>query len=408
MSPGGPLKLLRLGLAALVLMVMALVMRRTEEPLPAPLRDVLSVASDAGLAVIGDQVALGSSRVRLQHGSLEVKDGREHLHVLATVERSTLDFCVLGSGPSEAASSVFVETGLPVALAAAGASGAAAKPFSGESPWGVPGFRGYASATVVRGDLEVDSIAPFADAPAFTVDGGLHLLKAVIGCVTQPCTRTLELDGQVIESNGSLPISARGVGLVSVFAVLQDRDRRDDVEASTRARERLRVRVPIQLLVPPPQRDGCPDLLPARYVETHFDPEGCVGGRMEQCLKDCEAGIGHRCYSLALETQRDDALAPHLDQQFFQRACEAGVASGCTNAITQTVADARCSARAFRTLCLGPGDPWACAMHVRALLAESPRDPARIDEAVQRACHASEDDPACRAARHLQSTPSQP
>jgi hypothetical protein len=78
------MKLLRLGLGALALLVMAVLLRREEEPLPLPIREVLSAASDAGFAVIGDHVSFnGSTLVRLTLGSSETNDGRQHLHVLA-------------------------------------------------------------------------------------------------------------------------------------------------------------------------------------------------------------------------------------------------------------------------------------------------------------------------------------
>lgn len=405
------MKLLRLGFGALALLLMALLLRREgEEPLPLPIRNVLSAASDAGFSVRGDRVSFnGSALVRLMVGSSETKDGREHLHVLATVEGSSLDFCVLGVGESERASSVFVESGLPAVLAAGGATGTNARPFSGASPWGVPGFRGYAGAPAIRGELEVESISPFADAPAFSVDAGLHLLKSIIGCVTDPCSRTLELDGRVIEADRPVPLAARGLGLISAFAVIQGSDLRDDLEAEHRARERLRVRLPDGLILARGQPHDCPELLPDRFVENHFDPEGCSGGRLEQCVNDCEAGIGHRCYSLALETQRDDALASHLDLEFFKSACKAGLASGCTNALSGSAdATSRCSARAFQRLCDGPGDPWACTMHLRAMLAGGSRDVDQLTSAAQRACRASEDDPACVEAKRLQQTRVQP
>lgn len=365
------------------------------------LRSLRAGAQDAGLALEEfphGTLSLVGSPLRLSLNSAEFTDSKAHLHVLATSGASEFDYCLMGLGAdrqsaTDEAATVLARFGLPPLLAATGSAVPLALPFSGRSRWGVPGRRGYAGVSLVRGSLAGEEPALFDEPPPLPLDSGLHLLKAVVECDERQCSRTLELDGREVQQGHRLRWRLDGgkFGMAVKFAVFGGPDTHDDPEA-LRAAQAALAEQPSWLFTPA----AClSDKLPARFVDFSFDDEACLGGRLLACVEECRAGMPASCYSAALAAQRDDALSLDTDQALFVRACTLGMASGCTNAaaflLKKDAADP-CAGPAFEVVCERGYDPWACTMLAKALLAHADKpDAQRLQRLLAEACRLGDD-----------------
>jgi hypothetical protein len=340
-----------------------------------------------------------------------------HFHVLTTVAaapKSSLDACVIGGGDSPAerlqgVAEAFVGVAFPPLFSRwKGEPMLDSRPFWGDEPWGVPGRRGYVGPVLGRGSVDVAAFkeAPlFAEVPGLPRDGELHLLKAVLWTKDGSWMRTVELDGHgagVTERRFG-PIGPQSEpGMVVRYAVFDRAAPPVSAVGRDRALERLRARE--SWLFP---AGDCPaDLIPAVLPAFSFAFTACRGGRLLDCLQECQRGAASFCYMAALETQSAD-VDPDAVQALYLRSCRLGYASGCTNAAAgRHPKDGpldECSLRTFAQVCERAGDPWACTMLGGALERgeATSRDPARARTVLAKACSADQEDPACRAAKAI-------
>lgn len=96
-----------------------------------------------------------------------------------------------------------------------------------------------------------------------------------------------------------------------------------------------------------------------------------------ECRTACTRGDGDACFNFAIALQARDGESTQ-PRQYFERACKAGLAIGCTNWGANMMASGaapswRCTYRLFERTC-DVGDPFGCSMAAR-LLVEWPRTP---------------------------------
>ncbi|CAM4447704.1 MULTISPECIES: hypothetical protein [Myxococcus] len=158
------------------------------------------------------------------------------------------------------------------------------------------------------------------------------------------------------------------------------------------------------------EREGCPaEAIPERQAQLENFFIYC-DARLSWCAKQCFKSDATACYALAVIFQNDDAT-DQLAEPLFYRSCTQGVISGCSNRaaglqIQQQTDDTAmtCAVRTFEKTC-ALRDPWGCAMHGFNLVqgTHTPRDLKKAREVLGQSCRDGEDDPACQAARGLQS-----
>lgn len=421
------LVLLAMASVLVVLAVWPLVQARLDQTSPARLaaraigRALLKQVDTVG------PVEISGAELRLFKGTLRLavsepdESGKSqpmsHFHILATatdVPSASLDACVLGAGDSperrlDGVAESFVGVAFPPVLSRVmGEPVLDARPFWGDEPWGVPGMRGYVGPVLGRGSVNG---AQFLDAPLFSEvpdlprDGRLHLAKAVLYVKDGIWLRTVELDGRqtgVTDRRFGVPDANAKPGGIVRYAVF-DRPA-TTVAASSRdqALEHLKAREAWLF-----RAQGCPaDLIPPALPGFSFSSTACRGGRLADCLRECQRGAASFCFMSALEIQQAQ-LDSGAVQALFLRSCRLGYASGCTNAAAGRLEGAHpmdeCSLRTFQQICERAGDPWACTMYGSALEGgeATPRDPARARAVLAKACQVDETDPACRAARAI-------
>jgi hypothetical protein len=306
----------------------------------------------------------------------------------------------------EDAADNYVSLGLPPALSFVRRDPVlTAHRFYGDEPWAVAGYRGYVGGIRSLGLPEEAALtAPIFSGARIPRDGKVHQLKSVLMFKDGRWSRTLELDGaKGLEPDApfaGLPASSdpSHFGLLIRYAVLETADREADSVARAGALRAI-VDRPAWLLAPA----GCiADALPSAFHDLAFGMRSCAGGRLEDCLSECEGGSAASCYEIGLEMQ-ETHQAESLSGPFYERACRLGGASGCTNAAAApSLEKTACAGRTFQAVCDRDGDPWACAMFAMGLMnAKGKPDVARARAAFTKSCARGLDDPACVAATRL-------
>lgn len=127
-----------------------------------------------------------------------------------------------------------------------------------------------------------------------------------------------------------------------------------------------------------------------------------------KCYQLCLKGDGVACYFSALSLQAANYKFPA--EQLFQRSCELGVASGCTNRaagmlnfIEQLTAEQKkCIFSTFEKTC-DWRDPWGCTMFADQLISEKNTKPnyKKALDVLNYSCKYGNDDPACQSAKEL-------
>lgn len=120
------------------------------------------------------------------------------------------------------------------------------------------------------------------------------------------------------------------------------------------------------------------------------------------CYKKCEHDQGYACYFTALSLQQ--AHQVQAAEQLFQRGCELGVASACTNraAGAMTFMESlslerkQCITRTFEKSCRW-NDPWGCTMYASELIKndDSKESYDKALDALIMSCVYGKSDPAC-------------
>lgn len=137
--------------------------------------------------------------------------------------------------------------------------------------------------------------------------------------------------------------------------------------------------------------------------------QNCIAD-ISVCYKRCTQNQPYACYYLAQTLQGNGAV--YEAEQLFQRSCELGVASGCTNRaagiknmkMSNTAIQQSCLTRTFEKSCKWK-DPWGCTMYAYQLADGSggARDHKKALKVLQGSCIYGKDDPACEAAQQLKS-----
>jgi hypothetical protein len=137
-----------------------------------------------------------------------------------------------------------------------------------------------------------------------------------------------------------------------------------------------------------------------KYLADGCNPD--LGG----CLARCQKSEANACYAAALRVQELKA-AQKYSETLFMRACELGIASGCTNRAAGMAGDDgaeswKCPNRTFETMC-ERDDPWACTMWGGSLWYGRgvKQDVRAARKILPKGCSYSEEDPACVGARQL-------
>ncbi len=336
-----------------------------------------------------------------------------HAHVISEVGGSPsarLDACVVGvDKDSEAGVADWARTfvGLalpPIASYLPGGTHPRASAFHGTEPWGVAGRRGFVGAAGMRWGKDVE---PFAKAPLFAdvtslqgfpSDDGPHLIKVTLDGHDGTWRRWVELDSDVKLAEGlpwkGLPPPASPVVVVR-YAVVGGRDASSDEAARAAALAALGAR-PAWLFT----AEVCPADVMTIGEHAYFEA-ACRGGRLRDCLRECEGGAPASCFMAGLE------VGEPASEALFLRACRLGMPAGCTNAAAARVKAADrfddCSFRTFEAGCEKARDPWSCTMLAGALVKGEPhpRDLPRARAVLVAACRNGPEDPACAQGRAL-------
>jgi hypothetical protein len=153
---------------------------------------------------------------------------------------------------------------------------------------------------------------------------------------------------------------------------------------------------------------ACPaDAFPGGDQRLNYLAEGCASN-LVGCLDRCQGRNGNACYAAALRVQELKAPDKYSDT-LFMRACELGIASGCTNRAAamaggegEDAAAWKCPNRTFEAMC-EQEDPWACTMWGGSLWYGRgiKQDVHAARKVLPKGCSYGEDDPACVGAREL-------
>lgn len=339
------------------------------------------------------------AEVIFPEGRLRVTDRGDgarvaHFHV----EMGALNACAAGVGATDderavSTAEAFLASAFPVFL-----SHAHRRPelgavrFHGGEPWAVPGHSGILGKAFVRGggsDTAPHGRALFA---GLTLPAGVHLVKSVLDGTQGAWKRSVELDGETaLMTDAAFEAPApKEPSMVVQFALIEGADRFEDAAARDAALAALKAH-PAWF---PPVGD-CPTL-PEVFSDVPFDSGSCEGGRMADCVAECERGEASGCYGAALAVERqhpDEGYPLHL------RACALGHPSGCTNAAATRASEAKavdaCALGMFEAVCERSDDPWACVM-----FGSNVKDSARARPALERGCRLGDEDPACAAAKN--------
>ena len=125
------------------------------------------------------------------------------------------------------------------------------------------------------------------------------------------------------------------------------------------------------------------------------------------CYQSCLDNDGFACYFSALSLEEAKYTIPA--QQLFQRSCELGVASGCTNRAAGmlyftellTAKQKDCIFSTFEKTCDWK-DPWGCTMYADQLVSMEKPNYNKALDVLNYSCEYGIDDPACQSAKNLQ------
>lgn len=111
---------------------------------------------------------------------------------------------------------------------------------------------------------------------------------------------------------------------------------------------------------------ACPiELMPEKSRRPNAPSDFCTRNP-ESCLEKCDAKDADACYFLANLIQEHDKIENDVAEVLYQRSCELGIVSGCTNRAANIFERNEkegnvCAARTFEKSC-SQDDSWGCAM----------------------------------------------
>ena len=363
-------------------------------------------------AAHGSEVAFSSSKLSLSVSEPEAVSKNAHVHVLARLvgpPAGATDACIMGVGATKdesLANAAERYVGLafpPLAALLEPTAQVEARPFSGDEPYGVAGYRGFVGAMSASGAVDgvaLEDATLFADLGPIPPDGRVHIAKAVLSAEQGTWWRTLELDGQAtsIQHERWSGAVAPSVPAIAVrFAAFSKLDTLIHAEGRAEA-SRILDGHPAWL-----RDESCPsEIMPATLIHHSWSSRACAGGRLLDCVSECERGRPASCYGAALEMQQVNRESPAA-RSLFLRACRLGNSSACTNAAAGRKRMDACSVRTFTRTCEQTDDAWGCAMLGLALAKGegTTRDLERARTVLHKACGKEKDDPACAAATSL-------
>ncbi|UOB53459.1 hypothetical protein [Acinetobacter junii] len=133
----------------------------------------------------------------------------------------------------------------------------------------------------------------------------------------------------------------------------------------------------------------------------------CENNKFE-CYQSCVENDAVACYLVAVSLQEANYELPA--EQVFQRSCELGIASGCTNRAAGilnftehlTTEQKKCIFSTFEKTC-DWRDPWGCTMFADQLISEENAEPnyKKALNVLNYSCKYSDTDPACQSAKRL-------
>lgn len=156
----------------------------------------------------------------------------------------------------------------------------------------------------------------------------------------------------------------------------------------------------------------CPaSLMPQVQSLVYLGRKQCQPGQMQSCLAQCAQNDAGACYWLA-EALQEAHVASQASEVLFQRACQLGVVSGCTNRAAGLFEKRRddvevqaCAARTYDKACQAD-DPWACTMQAlhlsRGLGVRQDRQQAL--KVLEKSCKYGPEDPACTYGQRLKAS----
>jgi hypothetical protein len=148
----------------------------------------------------------------------------------------------------------------------------------------------------------------------------------------------------------------------------------------------------------------CPtEVMPQHESRIYLEINECEHpSQLGTCFSRCTAGDAGSCYWLAYAMQHAGGESSGFEP-LYQRSCQLGVMSGCTNRAAGILAAApesrvlqQCAAQTFAKVCAFD-DPWACtmyALHLSRGLGVT-QDIEQALEVLKKSCKYGPEDPAC-------------
>jgi hypothetical protein len=150
----------------------------------------------------------------------------------------------------------------------------------------------------------------------------------------------------------------------------------------------------------------CPaSLMPKQPTSDYLSRNNCKPGEFKACQSRCTRGESGACYWLSYGLQQGGA-DPRAAEVLYQRSCQLGIVSGCTNRAAGMSLDnpgdegiQTCAVETFSKAC-ELDDPWACTMHALHLIRGIGTRPDKelALKALEKSCKYGPDDEACSAA----------
>ncbi|WP_336033555.1 hypothetical protein [Acinetobacter bereziniae] len=140
-----------------------------------------------------------------------------------------------------------------------------------------------------------------------------------------------------------------------------------------------------------------------KTTKTYFKKQQSCQNNIKICYAKCLDKDGYACYFTALELQRANYKIDA--EKLFQKGCESGVPTACTNRASGiefyaqqalSIQQNQCITKSFKQTC-DMNDPWGCTMYASKLISgiESQIDYQKALKILNKSCQLAQDHPAC-------------